>query len=207
MNEKRFIQLINFQIDGEISSMELEELEQEVASDPRRGEIYHSYSRLQQASELVYNQFGEALAETVDLKKYQILARNSNQGLRRGLLFSAGALAAACLSVVAAIAVFQDTEWGASDDRVAATNGFGAVEVLEPGVLNKRGSSFRNAGSPSAPEAFSFVGATRGATRSFQASIAATVWDEELRPASSGRVIRSQVAFDAPELASFQFQR
>lgn len=206
MNEKRFIQLINLHIDGEIAPSELEELEQEVSANGRRRAIYQSYCRLQQASQMVCNRFGEALVETVDLKKYQILARNSNRNLRRGLVYSAGALIAACVSVVAAVAVFQDAEWGNSHVGSLSGKGFGDVEVFEPDLLDKRSSSFRTAGL-STPEPFSLLGAMRPSTRSFQPSSTPIVWEDEVRPSSSARAIRGQAAFDAPELVSFQFQR
>lgn len=206
MNEKRFIQLINFHIDGEISPSELEELEQEVAADPRRRDIYHSYCRLQQASQKVFHQFGEALTETVDLKKYQILDRHS-YGLGGGVLYSAGALVAACLSVVAAVALFQDSEWGASANRSSSGPGAVAVEVFEPSGLNKAAYSVRMATlTPTEPVSF-FGAAFRSQTPSFQPASGPTFWEENFRPVSSAKMIRGKSSFDAPELASFQFQR
>jgi hypothetical protein len=207
MNEKRLIQLINFHIDGEISPSQLEELEQEVAANSRHRETYQSYCRLQQASRLVYNQFGEALSETVDLKKYHILARNSSRGFQRGLLYSASALTAACVSVIAAVALFQDAEWGRSaNDLMASDSGFGAVEIFEPGVLNRRSSPVRTAGLSPAFDSFSPFGVPRFTARAFQPASIPTVWEDEVR-SSSARVIRGHHSFDAPELASFQFQR
>lgn len=209
MNEKRFIQLINLHIDGETSPEELEELEKEVVSNFRRREIYQSYCRLQQASREVCNQFGEALAETVDLRKYQILARHSH-GLRRGLLYSAGALVAACLSVVAAVALFQDTGWGNGNARSISNSRAVAVEIFEPRGRNTASQSIRMAALNPKPEPFSFFGAfgaTRPPARTFQPASAPTFWEEELSSASSTKVIRGKSSFDAPELVSFQFQR
>lgn len=206
MNEKRFIQLINLQIDGEISPPELEALENEVAANPRRREIYHSYTRLQQASEMVCNRLGPALAESVDLKKYQILTRESH-GLQRGLLYSAGAMVAACLSVVAAVAVFQ--EGGSAKPLTNPAAQVVAVEVFEPGVLNKSGNSLRLVGINPAPEPFSFLGSFSSQNPRFEPSSAASNWENGYRPVStsSSRVIRGRTSFEAPELVSFEFQR
>lgn len=218
MNEKRFIQLINLYIDGEISPAEFEELETEVAASPRRRRIYQSYCRLQQASRVVYHQFGQELAETVDLKKYQILARHSNRCLQRGLLLSAAALAAACVTVVAAVALFQDARWGASGGSSNSVAGFGAVEVFEPGALNARTASARFARRSNA-EPLSFGGRSASVQRqretgfhagstmtrdSFRPAVAPAVWEET----DSVEVeIQGRSSFDAPELISFQFQR
>ena len=108
MNERRFIQLINLYIDEEISPEELEELENEVAQDKRRRKIYRNYCRLQRASQVACRRMGPALSETVDLKKYHILSRDSGRRLRLGLIYSAGALAAACVTVVAAISLLKE---------------------------------------------------------------------------------------------------
>ncbi len=215
MNEKRFIELINLQIDGEISPPELDELESEVASDSRRHATYQDYMRLHQASELACNRFGEALAETVDLRKYQILARESH-GWRRGFLYSAGALTAACFSVAAAVAVFQDVKWsppGVSPDASAEVV---AVETLQP----ENQMSARTAVTPrfvvhhrpaSERVHVRFLDPLPARQETFAPSgempVPPVTWPSEWYSAPSGRVIRGPAGVDHSELVSFEFQR
>lgn len=222
MSEKRFIQLINLYIDGEISPEELEELENEVSRDGRRREIYHSYRRLQQASHVAYREHGSALAEGVDLKKYQILARGAGRRLHRGLMYSAGALAAACLTVVAAVSLFHDSHWrssGGAGQSVQTANGT-TVEVFEPGARQRRTDRLQLAGAEQA-EPFFFAGRPTSEKRTefldparprvrdaFRLSTKSSAWVEEFGTSSSPKVIRGAASFEAgAELASFQFQR
>lgn len=218
MNEKKFIELINLYIDGEISPAELEELETEVANNARRRRTYHSYRRMQQASQVAYHRFGRALAETVDFKKYQVLARNSSQCLRRGLLCSVGALSAACVTVIAAVSVFQDAQWSSSSIHAnPAEAGFGSVEVFEPGALDNetvlaqdldlRSSnpvSFSNGAGATVDKKSEFFGNSRS---DFNVSVQPASWGNDMHADAPTAVFRGRSSVDASKLASFQFQR
>jgi hypothetical protein len=222
MNEKRFIQLINLYIDGEISPKELEELEHEVGDNERRREIYESYCRIQAASQVVYRKFGRALTETVDLKKYHMLARDSSRAVQRGLWYTATALAAACVTVVAAVSLFPEADWGSANASRSVQVVYGEVEVFQPGVARR--AEQVQAASLNSPEPFFFAGRpaairaqrkpefldpARAATRdTFHLTARPSVWEEQFSSNSSPRVIRGDSSFDVvPELASFQFQR
>lgn len=221
MNEKRFNELLNLYIDSEASREERDELEHEVAGNPRRRQKFQSYCRLQRASEKVHRDFGDALAETVDLKKYHIVARSSTRCCwRRGLLFSSGALAAACITVVAAVAIFQDAAQGFSSNRAREEN-FGLVEVFDSGSLNARTEKPRSGFVPDRSEPFTFAGRSSAFSQAktkaafldspapgFQTSSNLAGLGDELRTDYRARVFRGQSSFEAgPELMSFQFQR
>lgn len=222
MNEKRFIELLNLYIDGEIAPDEQQELENEVAGNCRRRQTYQSYCRLQQASQQVYRQFGQALTQTVDLKKYHIVARSSTRCcLRRGLLYSSGALAAACLTVVAAFAVFQDSQ-RPPFARADAEENFGRVEVFHSSALNSRQVERKSSTSFNRPEGFTFAGRSgsfnsgQRETRflesdqsSFEGSTTRRqTWGKDLQPNARPRDFRGESSFDTPsEVASFKFQR
>lgn len=223
MNEKRFVELVNLYIDHEISREDLQELEDEVAHNAHRREIYHQYCRLQRASQSLYQDFGSRLAQTVDLKKYQMLARNSGSQVRLGLLYSSGALAAACLTVLAAVSIFQEAQWGSGGRSSSQEQSAAVVEVFEARSLDRDLSRRRQARLPSSADPFAapvsfaahssprrgdFFDSVRASARSgFQLTVSPSAWEEEFRGGSTAKVFRSTSSFEAPELASFQFQR
>lgn len=215
MNEKRFIELLNLYIDGEISTEEQEELDREIAEDTRRREIYHSYSRLQTASQQAYKRLGSSLSKTVDFNKYQIVARSSTRCcLRRGLLYSTASLAAACLTVVAAIAFFQGTPLEFSSVDPSGGERLAQVEVLDPQMLNARERERRTFAFHSS-EPFTFVGRpvfrskrSEAFLESPRSAFQPEDWKNELQPGAQRPVFRGHPSFEAtPELASFHFQR
>jgi hypothetical protein len=220
MNEKQFTELLNLYIDNEASPDERGELELEVRKNPRRHEKFLSYCRLQQASERIHRDLGDALAQTVDLNKYQIVARSSTRCCwRRGLLYSSGALAAACLTVAAAVSVLQDSQFSASFSQ-NHEDGFGLVEVFDPYSLNGPTENVRPH-SFEASEPFTFAGRAHGLGRSqvrtaflesgqgrFQVQAHAGGWSDVFPNDSSARGFRGHSTFDnTPELTSFRFQR
>lgn len=219
MNEKRFIELTNLYIDQEISPAELEELENEIASHSQRREVFYKYCRLQRASQEVCRDFGPALAETVDLRKYQILARSAARPLRLGLLYSVGSVAAAGLILFAAVNIFREAR-SASDYRNPTANGAVAVvEVFEPGKIGgsralrpgREAKAQVFAARPKPPQAArtaDFLESVKAsAEKGFHISIHPAAWEDEFRTGSTARIFRSNSSFETPELASFQFQR
>lgn len=53
MNDRRFLELLNLYIDGQIDAAEAAALEAEVLSDPERRRVYDDYCRLQRACSLL----------------------------------------------------------------------------------------------------------------------------------------------------------
>lgn len=207
MNEKRFIQLVNLQIDGEISESELQELEREIASDPDREAVYQSYRRLQEASELVSSQFGAALSETVDLKKYQMLARDS-ENWRRGFFYSVGALTAACVAVAAAVGFFPNVEWSSATVRMVDAQEPVAVEVYEPGAISR--SRAKHLPMADAPDLlpfanFRFSSGSISPSTQFRQVNGPAAWSSSFSAGSAPGVIYNNTSFEgtAPVLIEF----
>jgi hypothetical protein len=220
MNERRFVELLNLYIDKEASPEERDEVEMEVKKNPRRREKFLSYCRLQEASEQVHRDFGHALALTVDLNKYQIVARSSTRCCwRRGLLYSSGALVAACLTVVAAVSILQDSQPQASLSH-SQKNSFGLVEVIDSHFLNGRRESVRTVAFGGA-EPFTFAGRPEILGRSqartifwdsgqtgFRVQESTGGWSDAYASDPKARGFRGHSSFDhSPELTSFRFQR
>ncbi len=220
MNEKRFIELVNLYIDHEISPPELEELENEVAHNAQRRQVYHEYCRLQLASQTACQEFRASLVRSVDLRKYQILARESRSRSRIALFYSAGALAAACFTVFAATSVFTNQKIAGGEAEMAATETGSAtvVEVFNPSSAETRVARVPSAGVP-APKDFASYRVSRGnemlsAARSsvrngFQFSVFPTnsSWTEDYRTGSASRVFQSGSSFETREWGTVQFQR
>lgn len=227
MNEKRFISLVNLYIDHEISPEELEELENEVAHNDQRRRIYHEYRRLQLASQTACQEFG-SLVETVDLKKYHILARCSHHSSRTGFFYSIGAVMAACLSVLAAVSVFPSKP-AEGDQTFVEKSSMTVVEVFKPTAADARlarGSTrttpiltagtgttaqlrSRETASNRVPKGAEFLGTQPSANRpAFHFSTyTGNPLGDDFRSGSTGRVFRSGSAFEGSDLVSVQFQR
>lgn len=62
MKEKRFVELVNVYLDGEISAAETAELEREIRSSAERMELYRRYCRMQKACLQIAQQHREAAA-------------------------------------------------------------------------------------------------------------------------------------------------
>lgn len=220
MNEKRFVELLNLYIDEEASAEERDAVELEVTKNQRRHEKFLSYCRLQEASERVHRDFGDALAQTVDLNKYHILARSSTRCCwRRALLYSSGALAAACLTVAAAVSVLQDSQPQVLLSH-SQKDSYGIVEVIDPHSLNSRRESVRTVGFGGI-ETFTFAGRPEAVGRSqakttfgdsgrtdFRVQGPTGGWSDVYSPDPGPRGFRGHSPFEhSPELTSFRFQR
>ncbi len=57
MKDNRFIELVNLYIDRQISGEEMEALEAEMQSSPRRRAVYRQYCQMHRATSLVYESF------------------------------------------------------------------------------------------------------------------------------------------------------
>jgi|GEM_PF-3474204 len=216
MNAKRFIELVNLYVDSEISGEELEELETEVAQNPDRRTIFNQYRRLQDASHTAYQEYEGSLVQTVDLKKYHVLARESGKRLRLGILYTAASITAASLAVMAAISIVQETSWSEPPSPRAETS-VARVEVFQPDPIPMpaRLSSFESAAGTAffGPPTMTMLrgdttGTFRAAARTgFQLTVNPTLWEDQSRAGSTARVFRDSPSFESAELVSFQFQR
>ena len=62
MNDREFIELLNLYVDHEIGADDALRLEEEVASDPKRREVYDQYCRMQKACSMLSDKFGDVPA-------------------------------------------------------------------------------------------------------------------------------------------------
>lgn len=150
MTKKQFIDLVNLLIDDEISESDRALLEKEIEENPSQLKVLNNYRRLQKASGSLLSRHGMRLASSIDLLKYQMLARHSALSPRRTFLSAGGALIAACLTVVAAVRVFHQEEarHGVVAFAEANTNSSQAtakVELLHMSELQSMLASFSSA--------------------------------------------------------------
>ncbi len=220
MSGKRFTELINLYLDKEISDEEMAELERETAANAERRHLFLEYVRLENASTQLVERHGERLVESVDFKKYHMMARHSGWSLRRTVWVSTGAFAAACLTLVAAVRFMEDTIIGgpaADFTRAGSANWSTSVEVYQPSdaqalrgfsvpTRSASASSLQAAKAELTTRPVNWVDTARGVADAsgFQVRVAV----EDLKPAKAERVFRSTPVFQAsPEFASFEFQR
>lgn len=60
MKDKKFLELLNLYLDGEIDAAGAVELEQEILANPARRRVYNDYCRIHRATTMVYEQFRAA---------------------------------------------------------------------------------------------------------------------------------------------------
>lgn len=225
MSEKRFLELVNLYLDKEIAGEEREELERELEADSYRKEVFDRYCRLQDAAAVASLHYGTHLASTVDFKNYHILARHSQRRIRKGFLYSAGAMAAACLTVAAALHLMESSFDYTHLPALPSETEYAAVpvEVFEarqvarapsPAAMPRVYRTMRRgetgfSGTPVRQEDFP-ARSLRGSgsvpsANTFQASMRF----DEANPSSSMPVLKSDSAFEASfsDFAFFQFQR
>jgi hypothetical protein len=209
MSNKEFLELLNLYIDQEISPEDREILEREIGSNESRLAMFNEYVRLQQATEKLFNHFRDNLTETVDLKKYQILSRDSQQRLVLGSLYSAAAVLVACMSIFAATRILSDP-MGASQahaiDSEAALDRID-VEVIAEGGLQRgdRGFLYGTGAGSVLPASMAWAFAD---FPDFPESFGAGV-EREVFSRNGNRVFQSTSPFESPspDHVSFQFQR
>ena len=209
MSNKEFLELLNLYIDQEISPEDRELLEQEIASNESRLAMFNEYIRLQKATEKLFNHFRDHLTDSVDLKKYQILSRDSQQRLVIGSLYSAAAVLVACMSIFAATRILSDPmatpqpHAGGSAELLERLDvelmGEGAVQRGEYGFLSVMGGADVPAGS----SYWSFSESPR-----FPPSLGIEM-ERGLFNGEDNQVFRNPNPFESPspDQASFRFQR
>lgn len=106
MKRRKLIELLNLYIDGEITSDEQENLEQEIGENPESRRIYNQYCRLDDATRLVCQQFRlQAPPESFPDPQTNTSFRSPIGRLRRFTLVAGGAAAAIAL-VSSALVIF-----------------------------------------------------------------------------------------------------
>ncbi len=210
MSNKEFLELLNLYIDEEISAEERDRLEREIAVNESRRAVFNEYVRLQEATEKLFNHFHSSLTETVDLKKYHILARDSDQRYVMGSLYSAAAVFVACLSIFAATRILSDQS-GMGVAQTDLENGVRyGVEVVRNAAAERDDLnhvwpiSRENQLPPSSDLQSIFTGYAESASAFRLRSEGEPFYDSR-----GNRIYQSSNSFKSPppDMVSFQFQR
>lgn len=110
MKDNRFIELVNLYIDRQITGEEMETLEAEMQSNPRRRAIYRQYCQMHRATTMVYESFRTEGAEQpadmlrTDAKIARFETKSSHR--RKHWTYYATGLAAACVALAFARVTF-----------------------------------------------------------------------------------------------------
>jgi hypothetical protein len=110
MKDNRFIELVNLYIDRQITGEEMETLEAEMQSNPRRRAIYRQYCQMHRATSMVYESFRTEGAEQpadmlrTDAKIARFETKAGNR--RKHWTYYATGLAAACVALAFARVTF-----------------------------------------------------------------------------------------------------
>jgi len=211
MSNKEFLELLNLYIDGEISPEDRERVEREIATNESREAVYKEYLRLQDATEKLFNHYHTSLTESVDLKKYHILSRGSEQRYVLGSLYSAAAVFVACLSIFAATRILSDSsgmERAEGEVETTETEGSNQVEIVSnPQAVREARNFWQLPGEGDLPPSSDFQSVFSGNT---ELSAGFRLRGErQTFGGEGGRIYQSSNTFESPppDLASFQFQR
>ncbi len=117
MNDREFIELLNLYVDHEIGADDALRLEEEVASDPKRREVYDQYCRMQKACAMLSEELLESAAKETSpgVAAFPLQRRWSLGPLMAGM-----AAAAACVAVVLVVRFRAGYESGASRSAMGA---------------------------------------------------------------------------------------
>ena len=134
MKDNRFIELVNLYIDRQITGEEMETLEAEMQSNPRRRAIYRQYCKMNRATTMVYESFRtEGAEQPADMLRTDAkIARFENQpaGRRKHWTYYATGLAAACVAVAFARVTFTRSVSAHQETVVATQPAKTAVAVV-----------------------------------------------------------------------------
>ena len=106
MKDHRFIELVNFYIDRQITAAETAELEAEIQGNPRRRAVYRQYCQMHRATTLVYDSFrgaaeaGQPAADSAPRTTIELFENRRRDRRYRWAYYASGLAAAACLALV-----------------------------------------------------------------------------------------------------------
>ena len=132
MNRRKFIELLNLYIDGEIKPEDVRRLEEKISRNREARRVYDQYCRLHRGTRLVYERFRmQAPPETVPNRdRPGILARFPTLRLGR-LTIAASGMAAAIMLVSGSVLLMQPRSGGDTMEEIALTptKGIGSTPV------------------------------------------------------------------------------
>jgi len=132
MNRRKFIELLNLYIDGEIKPEDVRRLEEKISRNGEARRIYSQYCRLHRGTRLVYERFRmQAPPEKVPNRdRPGILTRFPTLRLGR-LTIAASGMAAAIILVSGSVLLMQPRSGGDTMEEIALTptKGIGSTPV------------------------------------------------------------------------------
>jgi len=229
MKDNRFIELVNLYIDRQITGEEMETLEAEMQSNPRRRAIYRQYCQMHRATTMVYESFrtdgaeqpGDMLRTDAKIARFE-----SNSGRRRKhWTYYATGLAAACVALAFARVTFTRTTASHQDSVVAAQPAKTATAVVAQAPLQtaaieqpKAVPAMRTNTLVAEQDYAAMLAAMRKedqrafASGQIQPSRTASLFEDgvfDSQNSDSARIFRAKQSKSAQqaEFAAFQFQR
>ena len=127
MNRRKFIELLNLYIDGEIDPKDVGRLEEVIGRDPKARSIYNQYCRLHRGSRLIYERFRmQAPPKKVpDRQRTGILGWFPARRVGR-LAIAASGMAAAIILVSGSVLLMQPGGDSGMIEEIALTPGKGS---------------------------------------------------------------------------------
>lgn len=116
MKDKRFIELLNLYLDGEIDDTEKQLLDEALQKSSERRAIFQQYALLERASVEASQQFQPQMRKSVDFHKYAELARNADSRVFNGFAYSAVALLLVGVLLAGAFRFVGESVWEAVFD-------------------------------------------------------------------------------------------
>ncbi|HUG11468.1 MAG TPA: hypothetical protein VMM36_10665 [Opitutaceae bacterium] len=129
MKDKRFLELVNVYLDGEISEVEAVELEGEIRSSAKRMDLYRRYCRMQKACMMIAEESRSATTTSESAVVHLPEARRSwllGQWWRGGVYGGTAAIAA---TIILVISMSGPAELADSPDAVPAVSGSAFVQI------------------------------------------------------------------------------
>jgi hypothetical protein len=137
MNRRKFIELLNLYIDGEIDPEDVGRLEQVISTDAKARSIYNQYCRLHRGSRLIYERFRMQAPpkEYPDRNRTGVLGWFPARRMGR-LTIAASGMAAAIILVSGSVLLMQSEGGRETTEEIALTPGQGtgpaSIVVLAP---------------------------------------------------------------------------
>jgi len=228
MKDNRFIELVNLYIDRQITGEEMELLEAEMQSNPRRRSIYRQYCQMNRATTLVYESFRtEGAEQPADMLRTdaKITRFETHSGRpRKHWTYYATGLAAACVALAFARVTFtrssttQETVAAAQPAKVA-TAIVAQAPVQTPAVEQPKAAPAVRANTLVAEQDYAaMLAAMRKedqrafASGQIQPSRTASLFEDgvfDSQKSDSARIFRNKQTQTSQqaEFAAFQFQR
>ncbi|MCC5788275.1 MAG: zf-HC2 domain-containing protein [Opitutales bacterium] len=222
MKEKRFIELLNLYLDGEIDDTEKQLLDEALQKSSERRAIFQQYAVLQKAALAASEKFKPQMRKSVDFRKYAELARNADSRIFNGFAYSAAALLFIGILFATAFRFVGESVWEAVFDSggeaVAQVQSFRFDDTRESSRSESERSAIESAfNQPLLNQESDFGSFSERAMSRFQTRMETLKANAYLEETESDRSFsfgspfsssdRSYRGIEEATLANFRFQR